>query len=348
MIEQLTGPELADAQLLYFTSSSLDAADENLFFISNASGSPNLYRQNLTTREVSQLTFYRDGYLKSYVYFDGRPYQGFGKASVALDEKNGIIYYLHGRDIHKLDHGCDVVLTQYPAQQMTAFCHVSADGKQLCVPTVDAAALWGNDPLPPNFDIDARVQAMHLSSYLHIYDTGTGKELQSIQVPDSWITHVQFSPADANYILYNHEWAGDCGIRRMWLWDNYQQRSIRLRDDTAGRRRDDWVCHEIWTPDGKQVIYHGKFANGNYFIGKLDPFAGSINEIALAADYTGYGHFTLGPEGVLVSDGYYCLPEHPGTHDHLSILSVDWDSKDLHRQTRLQLELPVLAPAPDL
>jgi len=32
-----------------------------------------------------------DGFLKSYVYFDGTPYRGLGRASVSLDAARGVV-----------------------------------------------------------------------------------------------------------------------------------------------------------------------------------------------------------------------------------------------------------------
>lgn len=330
MMEQLTSEELADSQLLYFTGSSLNVSDERLYFISSCDGgNPNLFRKHLATGEVEQLTFQKEGFLKSYVYFDGTPYRGLGKASVVLDDRRDVVYYIQGLEIHQIANGQDRVLATYPRGQMTAFCHVSADGKRLCVPTVDAEALWGEEACPEHLRIDERVQSMNLSSFLRIYDTETGQELQCIEVPRSWITHVQFSPVDPERILYNHEWPSDCGIRRMWLWDNRLQKSIRLRNAEGGRKREDWVCHEVWTADGKEIVYHGKLAGGRYFIGKCVLEDGSLTELELPASYTGYGHFTLHSRSLLVSDGYYCEPDNPGGHEMISLQRVDWERKHI-------------------
>lgn len=102
---------------------------------------------------------------------------------------------------------------------MTAFTHISADGTRLCIPTTDAHALDGDSILSgkPNYDIDKRVRDERLSSYLRVFDTRTGKEILCERVPQTWITHVQFSPIDNQLILYNNEWPSDCGIRRIWL-----------------------------------------------------------------------------------------------------------------------------------
>jgi len=80
-------------------------------------------------------------------------------------------------------------------------------------------------------------------------------------------------------ILYNHEWCGDPGIRRMWLWDGH--RHLRLRPEGDGRSRKDWTCHEMWERDGSAIIYHGGFANGQSYIGRVKPDGSGLVEIGL-------------------------------------------------------------------
>jgi len=230
----------ANDQLLYFTSTSLLADDQRLVFLSDRTGQPNIFLRDLRTAQDKQLTLNTAGFLKSYVYFDGQPYRGLGRASVSLDARRGMVYFIQGREIRAVDtNGLQRVLAEYPAGQMTAFTHVSADGTRLCVPTTDARALDGDTLLrgKPDYDVDARVQREDLSSYLRVYDTATGKEIACERVPRAWVTHVQFSPRDNHLILYNHEWCSESGTRRMWLWDG--RRHLRLRSEGQGRSRDD-------------------------------------------------------------------------------------------------------------
>ncbi len=323
----VTATNTGNNQLLYFTSSSLTADDRQLVFISDRTGNPNLFTRNLLTGEERQLTTNTDGMLKSYVYFDGHPYRGFGKGSVSLDARHGVVYYLQGREICSVTlEGKQKVLAELPAKQMTAFTHVSADGARLCVPTTDARALDDDKPLPrkPGYDIDKRVVEENLSSFLRVYDTATGKQLGCERVPKTWITHVQFSPINPNLILYNSEYCADSGIRRMWLWDG--KTHLRLRTEGAGRSRFDWTCHEMWERDGQAIVYHGTFTNGVSYIGRVCPNGTGRMEIPLPAKWKRYGHFTVGQPGELVTDGY---DEEPGDHQWggawISQLKVDWE-----------------------
>ena len=327
--ERVTGNPAANEQQLYFTSSSLLADDKRLVYISDKTGHPNLFIRDLVSCRDTQLTNNAEGFLKSYVYFDGTPYRGFGKASVSLHPESGSIYYIQGREIRKIDaSGNERTLAQYPDGQMTAFAHVSRDGKFLCVPTTDARALDGDKQLTgqPGYDIDERVRSEGLSSFLRFFDADTGEEVICERVQGCWITHVQFSPANSNLILYNHEWPSDCGIRCMWLFDG--SRHICLRTEDEVRSRKDWTCHEMWERDGSAIIYHGAYSCGNAYIGRVNPDGTGAREIALPFNYKRYGHFTVGAPSMLVSDGYYEEENDKKTEggDWISFVDVNWGS----------------------
>jgi len=172
-----------------------------------------------------------------------------------------------------------------------------------------------------------------LSSWLRVYDTESGEVLACERVLRGWVTHVQFSPINPEWILYNHEWASDSGIRRIWLWDGRTHRQLRTEGD--GRSRTDWTCHEMWESDGSGVIYHGKFGNGLAFIGRVDPTTGETFEIELPGNYHRYGHFTAGTthKNWLVSDGYWhpdgALENGLWGGEWITRLIVDWPRRHI-------------------
>lgn len=323
LISGCTEEQHFDTQLLYFTCSSLSADDRRLYVISNRDGHPNVFVKDLETGEERQLTHNKKGILKSYVYFDGTLNEGLGKASVCLDSKRDIIYFIQDDCICKVGlDGKPVVLNHVPDNRMTAFTHVSDDGKWLCVPMTDGRCL-DYDPETegsgldkrPVYNIDQRVQDEQLSSYLCVYDTTTGALRYEKRVPCCWITHVQFNPADPEIIMYNHEWpCRDCGIRRIWLYNHHTDEIIRVRKegtDTLGnpngypRKAADWVCHEMWSDDGNIIIYHGGYDNGPAMVGRYDMRTQQYWEIALPEEYKSYGHFTMDHQQILCCDGYF-------------------------------------------
>ena len=245
---------------------------------------------------------------------------------------------------------------------MTAFTHVSDDGKRLCVPMTDGRCL-DFDPEKegsgvdkrPIYDIDGRVQEENLSSYLCVYDTSTGDLLYEKCVPKCWITHVQFNPVNPELIMFNHEWSSfDCGIRRIWLYNHATDEIIRVRTegtDTLGntggyaRRADDWVCHEMWSDDGNVIIYHGGYSEGPAMVGKYELSTHRYWEIALPEEYNAYGHFTMDHQQILCCDGYFKFHDEqkpvrenstdngPDPHkkdgEYISRVVPDWDKGTL-------------------
>lgn len=315
-----------NTQLLYFTCSSLSRDDRYLYLLTDQNGSPNAAVKDLLTGEERILTRNQEGVLKSYVYFDGTPGRGFGKASVCLDCDANVIYYIQDDAICRADlQGNICILNRIPDGRMTAFTHVSADGKRLCVPMTDGRCL-DFDPETegsgldrrPVYDIDGRIQKENLNSYLCVYDTETGSLLFEKTVPRCWITHVQFHPQNPEQIMFNHEWPSfSCGIRRIWLYDHQADTLTPIRtegSDTLGnprgyaRKADDWVCHEMWSEDGTSIIYHGGYADGPAMVGRYALSTGIYQEIALPDDYNAYGHFTMDHAGNLVCDGYFKYP----------------------------------------
>ncbi len=316
-----------DVQLLYFTGPSLGGGDRLLFTISGRGGSPNIVVHDLETGKETALTHNARGTMKSYVYFDCNPGVGLSKASVCLDSMRSIAYFIQDNKICRVGlDGKVVELAKVPPNRVTAFTHVSSDGRLLCVPMTDARAL-DYDPETegsgldrrPVYNIDGRVQSENLSSYLCVYDTASVALVYEKKVPRCWITHVQFNPEDPEIILYNHEWPSfDCGMRRMWIYDHRTDEIRQVRTEGANtlgdsrghnRKPGDWVCHEMWSADGKTIIYHGGYENGPAMVGRFDVADSRCWEIALPDNYTSYGHFTMDRDMNLVCDGYFKFPD---------------------------------------
>jgi len=194
------------------------------------------------------------------------------------------------------------------------------------------------------FSIDQKIRKHNLNSYLRVYEAKTGHLLDCQTVPGAWITHVSFCPKNENTILYNHEWAStDMGIRRMWIWNG--SRHIRLRKEEGVRKRNDFICHEVWDANGEFIIYHGRYLNGLCFLGRVDPDGQNTVEIEFPPDYKREGHFTPGKNGYLVTDGFYenrRLPERirfkikrtfkketAFCGRHITLVKVDWEKRTI-------------------
>ena len=135
MLKQITDFP-GNNQLLYFTSPSLARGGKQVCYTGGRTGHPNLYTLNLETGEERQLTFQSEGMLRSYVYFDGQPFRGFGKASVSLDVAGGLLYYLQGQAVRRVSlEGEGETLCRLPDGVVTGFTHLSAGGREVWFPS---------------------------------------------------------------------------------------------------------------------------------------------------------------------------------------------------------------------
>jgi oligogalacturonide lyase len=348
-IERVSCHPEYNEQLLYFTTSSLSDDEERLVFLSDRTGDLNIFQRDLKTNEEVQLSDNREGVLTPSRCSELRPLRGINLGSVAHHTRTGTVYYVQGSALYTATAGvAPRKLADLQRNEVFGCTHLSDDGKYFCVCSTDSMAWDDGDSFLGNaVSIDARVRAEKLNSYLNVYDTQTGELVLREAVPCAWVTHVQFRPGNPKVILYNHEQAADCGIRRLWLWDGKEH--IRLRTEGPGRSRHDWVCHEMWERDGNAIIYHGGTAdNGRKiaylggveiaFVGRLDLRTHEYVEIPFPKGWKDYGHFVSGETGLLASDAYYLDPTTP-TGDTstpygwsgkwISLLDIDWKTRHI-------------------
>ncbi|WP_248926201.1 oligogalacturonate lyase family protein [Paenibacillus hamazuiensis] len=301
---------------LYFTSSSFTADNRSVLYISDGgSGSPNLFKLSLDDGNAVQLTGNRDGYMKSYVYYDGHPYRGLAKASPSFSPGTGRLLYIQGGEVRLLDVESleERVIHTLPERVMTGFTHLSADGRYACIPYIDAEAFEVGEGNPFSL-IREKVKREGIESRVVVVDTETGVEVYSF-AHQGWVTHVQFHPKDPRVILFNHE--GGMVDQRIWLYDHGV--IGRVRDQSEGGSAETlWICHEMWAAGGAGVIYHGTRGVPNdpamkdvakdggivSFVGYMDMRSSQYKEVSFEPEMTAYGHFTASSDdSLLVTDG---------------------------------------------
>lgn len=316
---------------LYFTSTSFTADNAHALYLSDpGDGSPNIYKLSLQDGHSVRLTNNGGGFMRSYVYYDGVPYDGLAKASPSFSPAAGRLAYIQGRDVLLADVENMETETIYrlPPDVMTGFTHISADGRYVCVPYIPSAAfeVGPGNPFPLIRD---KVHGEGIESRVLVIDAETGRgEVRFAQV--GWITHVQFHPNDPETILYNHE--GGAVDQRIWLYRDGRIEKVRDQSThTSGRL---WICHEMWTRDGERILYHGTRGVPSdpalsetagkdsvvSFVGCADPASGAYREVDFPASMSAYGHFTeSGDRGRLVTDGVV------DAHS-LHLCEVDWEA----------------------
>jgi oligogalacturonide lyase len=321
---------------LYFTSSSFTADNQSVLFISDGGvNQPNLYKLSLEDGMAVQLTDNQSGYMRSYVYYEGNPYQGLAKASPSYDPATNKLLYIQGSEVRLLavDTLAEETIYTLPDGVMTGFTHLSSDGRYACIPYIDAEAFEVGEVGNPFSHIRDKVKREGLESQLLVIDLATKKgEIWGSQV--GWITHVQFQPGDSSAILYNHE--GGMVDQRIWLYRNGMMDKIR---DQSAEQGPVWICHEMWLQQGNGVLYHGTKgipqdpamkaelrhspSDAVSFVGRYELDNGQYKELAFPREMQAYGHFTASSDDrQLVTDGII-----DGQSIHLC--QPDWDNLQL-------------------
>lgn len=331
--DPLTGREVtrftssrATDQHPYFTGPAVTSAGascangQRLIFISGRTGNPNLFSLDTQSGEILQLTDNRYGVLCQYVFPWGNRV-GLGKSSVSLHAATGDVYYVQGREIRRVNAytAREVCIAELPPGWVTAFTHVSADNALLCIPLVPedafAPAREAIDRRyhPHGFGaIEDRIRERGLRSLLWVVATdGSRQAIWAEQ--QSWITHVQFRPGDNRTLLFNNEGIGNRpGMQRIWMCDGESGEIWKVRPRVEEDERF-WTCHEVWTEDGQEVLYHGgglhpETGERVFFYGFSDPSGQHYREIYLRPEdvSAGYGHFAAHPQpDHAFSDGFF-------------------------------------------
>ena len=334
-----------DDMVLYFTSNSLLADDKKIVFIRTIDECNNLFVRDLSSGEETQITYFTDTCPRRLRIHNSRQhdFNAIVISSVVLHSKTGVLYFVKGRKLYRYDlKGNGRALAALPEKTGMGCAHINEAGTKFIIGAVDDRCFDTYDGTN-NLAIDDRIQELNLSSHLLVYDTDTGAQLLNEPVHNGRVTHVQFNPLDDNIIMYNHEWPADCGVRRIWVFDG--KRHIQARTEGDGRSRDDWTCHEMWERTTGNLIYHGKYANGIGYIGRIvynnfpDMHDYSIVEIPFPKEYVKYGHFTVSNTDLLVTDGYYQVEgEQSGTSakslsgisgEWITVLKPNWDKKTI-------------------
>jgi len=283
-------------QHLYFTSPSVTADDRWLVFLSDRSGSPNLYAIDRGTGAIRRLSANTSGLLRSYVYPQGG-LRGLSKASPCLDAYRNRVYYLRDDTVYAVDLDetppAEQVICRMPEPWYGAFTHISPDGATLCIPCTDPRAFV--DPAQTQWEqmrkVPGRMERERLRSRICCVDVATGTMRVAAEVP-FWVTHVQFDPAGTGRLLFNREGFVENGNHpphnRIWCLEPDGE-CHPLSPEPPG----EWRSHENWALDGESILYHGG-RDGRSFLASRRWDGTLIREITLDV---GFWHATGAPDG---------------------------------------------------
>lgn len=250
-IRRLTdGP--GDSHHLYFTNHGWHAGGRRLVFVSNRSGSTNLFSMNLSTgafrqltdeaRETDELMFSCLNPHREEAYF------WRGDRMIALD-----LQTLQERDLYRSPPG-------YSNNIISA----TGDGRFVCtVHYEDLSQRFKVDLLKGYVGFEDYWAAKPRSVIVTV-DTLTGA-VREILAKQAWIGHVNASPVVPHLATYCHEGPWQKVDNRIWGLDLRDGRTWPIRP----RCRGESVGHEYWFSDGVTIGFHGQEADGGHFFGSV-------------------------------------------------------------------------------
>lgn len=254
-------------QHLYFTSASVTADDRWIAVIHEDAEGVSMRAIDRTNGDIVPVSE-PVPIMYSYVYGQGERGRGFGKASPVLDETTGNLFWIEDDRVRMFRLGEDDAprdLASLPSGWVTAFNHVSPDGKTLVVPLTepDAFLPMMTDQGSQMLRVSARMVNRGLVTRMLLIDIPTGATQCVAEVP-FWVTHVQFDPGGSGRILFNSEGSyfatGDPHIR-IWVLETDGTFHPLYRQPS-----DHEVTHENFNPDGSLVVYHGHDRDGRNFV----------------------------------------------------------------------------------
>jgi len=111
-----------------------------------------------------------------------------------------------------------------------------------------------------------------------------------------WIGHVNTSPTQPHLLTFCHEGPWNLVDNRIWGLDLESGKAWPIRP----REGDESVGHEYWHADGVHLGYHGRYADGDKFFGRIR----FDNEARIEIPQRGEtGHIHSNDFGLIVGDG---------------------------------------------
>ncbi len=231
---------LGHSNHLYFTDPCWIEDNRSLIFTSDRENQSNLFRYDLASAKITQLTD---------LHGPGRPSGQFSAANQAH-------YFWWQGEIHALDVETleeEVVYRAPKGMAPGGRSNPTADGTYLCArimeePPEEKAAI--------SFSYSRFREFFHAKPFTQIIrvEVATG-DVEVIHEDRCYIGHVNTSPTLPDILTFCHEGPWDLVDQRIWGLDIQTGKAWRIRS-----QEDDDVSigHEYWFADGETMGYHGR------------------------------------------------------------------------------------------
>ena len=202
----------------FFIIPAYDDAMQRLIFVSNRTGTPQVFAEERATGELRQLT--------------DRP--DLGEWSVHPSHNGKAVFFTAGTSGWRLD------LETLEERELVNFAATAMKDEGMVAAAMGTTALSHNDKWwAVKFNIGKEAA-------LAIVDTATGKH--DIILQRDSVAHLQFCPDDANLLYY----AGPLTDR---VWVIHRDGSGNRRLYAQNVEKNEWITHETWIPGTRELAF---------------------------------------------------------------------------------------------
>lgn len=297
---QLTDSPAEDYHL-YFYNPSITPNGKYLILFSERTGTSNLFRLDLQSGEILQLTDVRP-VRADYWPFTGTV-KGVGACLAAIGNHGQEIFYFEGTDLFSLEiEGMKRrQLLSLPSDRRPSMLQANASGDTSVFATWDEALFmersqraYAGEQFP-----DEHFFQETTSTIMRV-DATMGQAEKVLCEEKFWINHVHLNPYDCDLILFCHEHNGSPD--RMWLLEVANQQCKPI----AGQDAEEWYEHEFWSNGCQRVCFHGGSSRDNTqgLCGWCSRDGTNYTKAYHATSGRTYAHYNLHPDGyTMVTDG---------------------------------------------
>ncbi|HEU0293161.1 MAG TPA: oligogalacturonate lyase family protein [Anaerolineales bacterium] len=291
---------------LYFYNPSVTPDGKYLIFFSERTAVSNLFRLDLRSGEIVQLTDARPVRAEYWPFTEA--IKGVGACLVAQGNHGQEVFYFEGTDLFAVDiEGLQRRhVLSLPSDRRPSMLQANASGETLVFATWDESLFmershraYAGEKFP-----DERFFQEMTSTIMRV-DALSGPAQEVLRKEKFWINHVHLNPHNYDLILFCHEYSELPD--RMWLLDvtNGQCGPI------PGQGADEWYQHEFWSGDGRRVCFHGGLVGDNTqgFCGWCSTDGAEYTKAYHSTSGRAYAHYNMHPDGQrMIPDG----EAHPG------------------------------------
>ena len=299
-VRQLTN-SFAEDYHLYFYNPSVTPNRKYLIFLSERTGISNLFRLDLGSGEIVQLTDARPARAEYWPFTEG--VTGVGACLPALGNQGTEVFYFEGTNLFAVNIESleKRQLLSVPSHRRPSMLQANASGDTLVFATWDESLFmersqraYAGEHFP-----DERFYQETTSTILRV-DALSGKSDEVLCKESFWINHVHLHPQDRDLILFCHEYSDLPD--RMWLLNFRSGECAPI----PGQGTHEWYEHEFWSRDGERICFHGgsRTDNTQGFCGWCSSDGTNFTKAYHSTSGRAYGHYNLHPDGeTMVTDG---------------------------------------------